>query len=63
LEGEVEREGYGRKERIEFENWMMEHGRNYDNDFTLTHRFQIFMRNAKSAEVSNYFIDFSNTIK
>lgn len=30
---------------------MMEHGRNYDNDFTLTHRFQIFMRNMKSAEV------------
>lgn len=35
-------EGYGRKDQIEFENWMMEYGKDYDNDFTLIHRMRIY---------------------
>lgn len=45
-------EGYSERDVIEFENYISEFGKNYDNDFTAKHRMEIFMQNKKKIEVT-----------
>lgn len=51
LDSEVEREHLTARDKLDFETWMIKFGKKYDNEFTLTHRFQIFERNRKQIDV------------
>lgn len=47
----MDHEGITRESQLDFENWMMENGKEYDNDFTMKHRMQIYMKNRKTIHV------------
>ncbi|CAD8155173.1 unnamed protein product [Paramecium pentaurelia] len=51
---EMNNEHLNEHDQLIFHNWMFEYGKSYDNDFTVTHGMQIFMRNKKNIEKHNH---------